>query len=305
MQLPIRADRYLRENTRNSLAEVRAAFATERVEIRSDEGADGGRPANPSDLVFVGDTVEWNGVAIERATQVRHYLALNKPKGVTTTARDPDGHADLSSFLGRMPNGVFPVGRLDRNTSGLLLFTNDGDLSHALLHPTHHVEKRYWLWLDECLTSEDQRLVRLVDGLDIAGSPTQLRAAKVCVTHCSPYHTELLLWLREGKRRQIRKMCQALRFRLAELHRQAIGKVFVDGLASGEIRGLTQEEVESLWAAAGGRELVIERQVHALACRAQAARACHQPLLRLERWLALLETRGTISAGSADAGSAC
>lgn len=236
------------------------------------------------ELVFEGDVVLLDQRVLS-ARRADDTLAFHKPLGTISTVRDPSGQEDLSSWLLSMPEGVFPVGRLDRMTSGLLICTNNGDIAHAILHPSHHVEKRYWLWLDEQLTADDPRLAQLVRGVHVKGCVEVLRAISATIEHRTSDHTELCLCLREGKHRQIRKMCQALGLRLVGLHRQSIGPVRIDGLAAGAWRVLSSEEVSGLWVSAGGRELVQERQVLALRQRAQLARAAQRPISRLEDWL--------------------
>jgi pseudouridine synthase len=290
MWLPRRVDKYLRECGPWSLAEIRAACAAGRVTV---DGR-GGEPActayhaiAPDELVFEGDVVRLD---CHRACErVEHdYLALHKPVAVTTTRRDPDGQEDLSAWLRQMPKGVFPVGRLDRMTSGLLLCMSDGDLATALLHPFHKVEKRYLLWLEEQLDDADPRVVALIQGVWVEGQTQPFVATSVTVLRRTQTHTELEMCLREGRHRQIRKMCHALRLRLEGLHRHAIGSVRIEQLAVGAYRRLCPEEVAGLWSSAGGRALLEQRQLAALRRRARAAADSNRPLARLEQWLATL-----------------
>jgi 23S rRNA pseudouridine2605 synthase len=283
MRPPKRVDKYLRECSDWSLTELRRACAEGRVGIGGTDGVPGRRAAC-DDLVFDEEYVTLDNVALLKR-KACDYLAFHKPLRVTSTTRDPDGQEDLSAWLSGMPKGVFPVGRLDRMTSGLLLCTNDGDFAHAILHPLHQVEKRYWLWLDQCLDDDDPRLSELVRGVLVHDDATMLRATSVSVSDRTLCHTELVLCLREGKHRQIRQMCRALNLRLVGLHRRAIGALELDGLAAGAYRQLQAQEVAGLWASAGGRAWVEQRQLAALRKRAQVARDNGQPLTRLEQWL--------------------
>lgn len=233
-------------------------------------------------LVFADDRLLLDGALIE-GMPARSYVLLNKPKGVTSTTHDPDGRTDLSPYLRQMPAGCFPVGRLDRETSGLLLCTNDGNLAHAVLRPDHQTTKTYWLWLDEELDASDPRLDQLLQGVPHEGELLTAKAARILAR--SEYATELELILTEGKKRQIRHMCRVLGLRLVHLHRSRIGPLSDSGLALGSFRLLATEEVEALWSATGGRAQVRKRRVAALVHVAQAAREAGTPLCRLESWL--------------------
>jgi 23S rRNA pseudouridine2605 synthase len=182
-----------------------------------------------------------------------------------------------------MPAGVFPIGRLDRATTGLLLFTSDGDLANAILHPDHHTDKVYWLWLDEVLSDSDPRLSRLCEGVDVGDE--RLSVASVIIQNKTSDFTELLVRLCEGKNRQIRRLCRALDFRLVALHRRSVGPIELGDLPIGAWRPLTAEEVESLWRATGGRERVRQRKIAALTEQALAAQSAGRPHTRLDEWL--------------------
>jgi 23S rRNA pseudouridine2605 synthase len=252
-----------------------------RLRVITPEGKNG--DCELESLVFAEDHVLLDGVAIgARAEPV--YALLNKPKHVTSTARDPAGKSDLSRYLREMPGGCFAVGRLDRETTGLLLFTTDGELGNAVLRPDHETTKTYWLWLDEALTDEDARLTTLLGGVQHNGEC--LRAHSVRIAARTEYATELELELTQGKKRQVRHMCRALDLHLVHLHRKRIGPLTDQGLPLGTWRFLDHSEVEALWAAVGGRERLRARRVAALRRNAVEARVAGAPLLRLERWLA-------------------
>jgi len=214
----------------------------------------------------------------------RSYALLNKPKQVTSTTHDPSGQTNLAPYLRQMPAGCFPVGRLDRETSGLLLCTNDGDLANAVLRPDHETTKTYWLWLDDVLEPTDPRLQRLREGVEHNGQLLSAKEAQIVAR--SEYATELELVLTQGKKRQIRHMCRLLQLHLEHLHRSRIGPLSDAGLAPGSWRLLAPEEVEALWSATGGRARLRQRKVAALFRLARAARAAGAPLSRLESWLA-------------------
>jgi 23S rRNA pseudouridine2605 synthase len=202
---------------------------------------------------------------------------------VTSTASDPSGKVDLSGFLAQMPEGVFQVGRLDRLTTGLLLFTSDGDLASAITRPEHTTDKVYWLWLNEAIGDDDPRLSTLVDGVFVCGR--RMRAHRVELSSGTPDYAELLVTLREGRNRQIRRMCRALDLRLLHLHRRSVGPVDLQGLPVGAWRTLASSEVDGLWASTGGRERSVARKIAALGRAAAAARDAGEPMARLEAWL--------------------
>ena len=279
--LPRRLRKRVAEGLALSLPLVDEHWAAGRIRVLTPE-RDEPQALPLEALIFDGDRLLFDGAPLE-AEPVLSYALLNKPKQVTSTARDPNGKADLSQYLRAMPPGCFPVGRLDRETSGLLLFTNDGDLANAVLRPDHETTKTYWLWLDDVLEPTDPRLAQFSRGVEHNG---QLLAAKQArIVARSEYATELELTLTQGKNRQIRHMCRALELHLEHLHRSRIGPLSDAGLTLGSFRELLPPEVEALWAAVGGRARLRQRKVAALCRQARAARAGGTPILRLETWL--------------------
>jgi 23S rRNA pseudouridine2605 synthase len=240
----------------------------------------------PHSIVFESDTVELDGTRVSpRKTQFS--AVLHKPTAVTTTARDPRGKQDLQRWLRQMPPGMFPVGRLDRDTTGLLLFTTDGDLCNSVLQPRGHTDKLYWLWLNEVVTDDDPRLLELCSGVRVG--EMSHRAAKAWIRRSTSDYTELYVTLQEGKKRQIRRMCRALDLRLLHLHRLRVGPIELDSLGAGEWRLLEASEVDELWHCTGGREAMFQRRVLALMELCERRRAEGNPLTRLEAWF---EDRG-------------
>jgi len=279
--LPRRLDKYLRDTTLFSAARAREALAAGRVRVAGPGAVDDERLV-PERLVFEDDVVTVDGARVEPLRR-HHHAMLNKPRGVTSSAADPLGNRDLSAYLREMPRGSFPVGRLDRETTGLLLFTTDGDLATAVLQPEHATSKVYWLWLDDFVTDDDPRLRSLVDGIALPGGVARASGVQV-LARCEAC-TELVLTLRQGMNRQIRRMCDALGLHLVQLHRKSVGSLALDELPLGRWRALDDDEVERLWTAAGGRQRVLQRWIAALATEACEARAYGRPHWRLERWL--------------------
>lgn len=174
------------------------------------------------------------------------YLALHKPRGVTTTMRDTHAERDLTRFLPKGPR-VFPVGRLDRETEGLLLLTNDGDLAHRLAHPRHGVEKEYLAEVDGVPTQRHvaslRRGVRLEDG--------PARAADARTAGRTGGRGALRIVMTEGRKREVRRMLDAIGLPARRLVRTRVGPVRLGRLRAGESRDLTPAEVRSLYRVAG------------------------------------------------------
>jgi 23S rRNA pseudouridine2605 synthase len=279
--LPRRLRKRLAEGLSLSLQRVDECWRVGRVRVRTPENAEP-RVLPLESLLFEGDEVLLDGVAIPREPALA-YALLNKPKHVTSTAHDPGGKRDLSSYLRAMPPGCFAVGRLDRETTGLLLFTNDGDLASAVLRPDHLTTKTYWLWLDDSVADDDPRLARLVSGVAHNGRLLAAHSARIAARSADA--TELELTLTQGRKRQVRLMCRALDFHLVHLHRTRIGPLTDAGLALGEWRSLDAREIDALWRAVGGRAEIRRRKVAALTRHAGDARDAGSPLVRLEQWL--------------------
>jgi len=280
--LPRRLRKRVAESLALSLQRVDACWAAGRLRVRTPESEEP-RLLPLEALVFEDDQPLLDGAPlVSSAAPV--YALLNKPKFVTSTARDPNGKSDLSGYLRAMPAGCFPVGRLDRETSGLLLCTSDGDLANAVLRPDHETTKTYWLWLDDVLETGDPRLARFTLGVEHQGELLRAKHARIIAQR--EYATELELTLTQGRNRQIRHMCRLLDLHLEHLHRARIGPLSDAGLALGDWRLLSSLEVDALWSAVGGRADLRRRKVAALVHQASEARAAGTPLLRLEAWLA-------------------
>jgi len=277
--IPRRLDKFLRDSTRLSRSEVQAALADGRVRARC-RGED--VPPRVDRLVFGDDEIRLDG-QIVRPLVEQHTCLLHKPKGVTATARDPEGRRDLSRWLAAMPRGCFPVGRLDRETTGALLFTTDGDLANAVLHPDHRTPKIYDLRIAGHVCDDDPRLALLRSGVE--SSLGLLKAEEVQVVARSDDETALRVTLCRGKNRQLRRMCYAAELRLRHLHRCAIGPLSLDGLDRGRWRRLTSEECDRLWRDVSPRGSVRRHKLVALERQAASARLEGAPMVRLERWL--------------------
>ena len=174
-------------------------------------------------------------------------LLLHKPPGVVTTLSDPEGRPTIRHYLPARFERVFPVGRLDFNSSGLLLLTNDGELAARLLHPRHRIPRTYRVKIHGHPTAaalgQLRRGVKLDDG--VTGS------AQVDVERTLPSKAWLRFTIREGRRREIRRMCEAVVYRVDRLVRIRFGPIELGRLEPGDWRPLREEEVEALRAAVG------------------------------------------------------
>jgi pseudouridine synthase len=187
------------------------------------------------------DAVAVDGVTVNLDPNVRYY-ALHKPPGVVTTMHDPQGRPDIRGFLPEDGPRVFPVGRLDRDSEGLLLLTNDGELGNRLLHPRYAVEKEYLAEVDgtptDRLVARVRRGVELEDGL---AKPTAVR-----VVAASGPRGALRLTMTEGRKREVRRLLAEVGLPVTRLVRLRIGPVKLGNLPPGELRELTPEEIRSL-----------------------------------------------------------
>jgi 23S rRNA pseudouridine2605 synthase len=187
------------------------------------------------------DRVEVDGTPVPTRAGLVHYL-LNKPRGVVSTAKDTHGRTTVVDFVPADPR-VFPVGRLDADTEGLLVLTNDGDLAQLLTHPRHGVEKEYLAHVEGGRVSAGA-LRRLRDGIDLDDGLT------APATVSQPEPGVLRIAIHEGRNRQVRRMCDAVGHPVLRLVRLRIGPLSDRRLGPGEWRPLTVAEVRSLYDAA-------------------------------------------------------
>jgi 23S rRNA pseudouridine2605 synthase len=187
-----------------------------------------------------------DGVPVVTDTTLVHWL-LNKPPDYVTTASDPQGRRTVLDLVPETPR-VFPVGRLDRDTEGLLILTNDGELAQLLTHPSHGVEKEYLAEVEGVPAPAAIRQLR--DGVALEDGPT--RPARVRVTQVANDHSSALVEIvvREGRKRMVRRMCRAVGHPVRRLARTRIGPVSDRRLPPGAWRELTAGEVRSLYIAA-------------------------------------------------------
>lgn len=188
-----------------------------------------------------GDVVEFDGNIITPAEK-RVVIMLNKPRGVLSTCSDPSDRRTTAEFFEGLPYRLYNIGRLDYDSEGLLLFTNDGDIAYKLMHPKFEVEKTYRVLAEGEVTAEE--LSKLQKGVMLSDGMTA--PAKVSGVTASGGTTNFYITIHEGRNRQVRRMTDAIGHRTLRLRRVAIGSLKLSGIRAGEWRYLTESEIESL-----------------------------------------------------------
>ncbi len=232
----LRLNRFLAEAGLGARRKVERLIDEGRVAVNGLVVKDYGYRVNPRE-----DIVTVDGKVVE--IQPKVYLAYNKPKGILTTMRDERGRTTVYDVLPFRDIRVFPVGRLDRASRGLLLLTNDGELAYRLLHPKYHVDKRYIVVVEGNPSGPD--LERLRRGIYLYPEGRTLPCHIRVVERLRGF-TRLEVILREGRKRQIRRMFKKIGHPVRELTRVAIGPITLKGLPEGHFRFLSEEEVQAL-----------------------------------------------------------
>lgn len=189
------------------------------------------------------DTIEYKGKKICRPNTERHYILLNKPRGFVTTLSDEKGRPTVADLVSSVGVRVYPVGRLDMDSDGLLLLTDDGELANRLTHPKHEIPKIYHVTVaGEVADTAISTLCKpmTLDGYEIL--PVEVKR----LSHSKPGGTVLQFTLYEGRNRQIRKMCEAVDLKITRLCRVAIGKISLGSLELGKYRELSADEISYL-----------------------------------------------------------
>lgn len=209
-----------------------------------------GRVASIGDGATIKDVISVDGERIYLSKKrEKYYIMLNKPRGYVTTMSDELDRRCVTELLEDFPERVYPIGRLDRNSEGLLLFTNDGKFANDIMHPSRHVSKTYRVTVRPGIT--DEQLVQLSEGVVIDDRKTL--PANVTVLTQEQGRVVLQIVIREGRNRQVRKMCESVGLEVARLKRTAIGPVKLGMLKPGTYRELTSEELRALRSAMGDK----------------------------------------------------
>lgn len=172
------------------------------------------------------------------------YLLLNKPTGVITSLHDPQGRRVVTDLLAGIKERVYPVGRLDYDTSGLLLLTNDGELANRIAHPSYELDKVYRAWVKG--TPSVKAIQKLASGILLEDGMTSPGEARMIREDKAAQESLLEITIHEGRNRQVRRMCEAIGHPVTRLERIKLGFLTLKGVKRGEYRHLTAQEVERL-----------------------------------------------------------
>jgi len=189
------------------------------------------------------DFIEVEGNPIEQIEDKVYYL-LNKPRGVVTTAKDEKGRKTVVDLI-KTSKRIYPVGRLDYDTTGLILLTNDGELTNYLTHPSNNIEKVYVAKIKGLITKEE--IKKLCNGVFIDGKKTSKAKAKILKIDKKTNSSVVELIIHEGKNHQVKNMFKAIGYDVLKLKRESIAFLTLDGVPSGEYRSLSIKEVKKLY----------------------------------------------------------
>lgn len=202
-----------------------------------------GKIAVLGDKVYPNDKVYLRGKRILLPKSSNRYIMLNKPRGFITTMSDERGRKCVAQLVQDVGQRVYPIGRLDKDSEGMLVLTNDGDFANKIMHPRNSVFKTYRVTVRPSI--DEEQLVKMETGV-VLDDGTKTAPAQVSVIHKEPGRVVLEMILHEGKNREIRRMCEALELEVARLKRTQIGAVKMGMLKQGDWRDLTEKEVKAL-----------------------------------------------------------
>ena len=238
MMAGLRLHKYLAQCGVASRRKAEALIAAGRVRVDGQVVSEQGRLVDPEM-----QRVTCDGREVRRAARLV-YILLNKPKGYVTTTRDPQGRPTVLSLLPALPERLFPVGRLDLDSEGALLFTNDGAFAHRVLHPSFDSEKTYEAVVRGA--PDGETLQKLAHGLTLDDGPTAPCAVKL-LTILPAGHSRVRIVLHEGRKRQVKRMLAAVGHPVVALRRTAYGRLRLDNLAVGEYRFLSANDLKKFF----------------------------------------------------------
>ena len=234
----MRLEKYIATSGVASRRAAKKSIRAGRVTVNGEPVFVPGHPINVE-----ADVVECDGQRVAALAE-RTYLMLNKPAGYITTRRDERKRPTVMDLVANMSDTLYPVGRLDLETEGLLLFTNDGDFAYRLLHPSHQIEKTYWVWVKG--VPGDTAIQQLRRGVAIPGGTTAPARVKRLKIDAPAAAAKFEIVIHEGKKRQVRLMFKAVGHPVLRLKRVQIGNLRLGDLRAGQYRLLTPEEVSDL-----------------------------------------------------------
>jgi 23S rRNA pseudouridine2605 synthase len=233
---PIRLNKYLAGLGVASRRTIDEYISAGKIKINSKINTELGVKIDP-----LSDEIEVDGKKIIYKPEELTYVILNKPRGILSTVEDEEGRTSVTDLV-KLPLRLYPVGRLDKDSHGLILLTNDGELAYKLTHPKYHVPKVYRAKMRGFVTN--QVLAKMRRGVNLEDGKTA--RSKVKIIYRNSNETMLEITLFEGKKRQIRRMSSALRITLLDLQRISIGSIQLGDLEMGRWRTLDASEVEQL-----------------------------------------------------------
>lgn len=233
----VRIQKIIAESGYCSRRKAEELIAKGRVKVNGRPCSLGDKALPNKDLI----TIDGERIHIERKKEL-HYIMLHKPRGYVTTMSDELDRKCVTDLLTNFPDRVYPIGRLDKNSEGLLLFTNDGKFANDIMHPSRHISKTYRVTIRPDIN--DDQLVRLAEGVVIDGKKTQ--PCTVIVLDKQPGRVVMQLTIQEGRNRQVRKMCEAVGVEVARLKRTSIGPIKLGMLKPGDYRELKPDELRAL-----------------------------------------------------------
>ena len=231
----MRLEKFLSESGIASRRDAKQYITAGRVSVNSERVLIPGTHIAPQQ-----DEITFDGKPI-RGKPKQIYLMLNKPAGYVTTVRDERGRPTVMTLVPDISERIYPVGRLDLDTEGLLLMTNDGDFAHRILHPSHEIQKTYIAWVEG--QPNRREIQRMREGIEIEEGV--VTSAKVDQTERREGQTQFKVVIHEGKKRQIRRMFHAIGHDVLHLKRIGIGSLSLGRLSIGKYRLLTPPEIES------------------------------------------------------------
>ncbi len=235
----IRIQKYIAECGICSRRAAEVLIEEGRVTINGDTAKLGDKTDGQRDLICIDKKV------IKPRSREKVTLMLYKPRGVVTTMRDEQGRRCVADLVAKERTRLYPIGRLDKDSEGLLLLTNDGALANHLMHPSNHIPKTYRVIIGGTLNR--QQITSFENGIFIEEDHYTTHAAEVEILEVKEDRTIFYLTIYEGKNREIRKMCEILGLKVLPLKRDKIGALSIGTLRSGQYRMLTQKEIDDLY----------------------------------------------------------